>query len=399
MANQLRVGTDADIDGIWELFRIGFGQPRRAREQWAPTLDPARTLLVDGPHGEVAAASHVRPARQCFGGRAVPLAAYSPVAVLPEHRGRGLGRAVTIGQLPDLRERGEVIAGLFPASFGLYRPCGFEVAGSYVERWLPAAAVGAIDEPERTVPVRRGSAGDVAAVHRLQAEVALGRDGAIVRGHWWWSRLLPDDLGDSYLYVVDRPERSGEVLGYAIFGHRPASAPYDYQVDVGEVLAEDPDVLRALWRLVGSSGAQAPHVVVRGPAEDDLLLILPHAPPEVVRSEIRWMVRLVDVAGSVAARGWPRSAAGRIELEIDDPHAEWNHGRWTLEVADGEGRLHRGGRGEVGTSIGALSSWWAGYATPHRLARTGGIRTARPELLDAMAGLLPTVPPVLPDFY
>jgi predicted acetyltransferase len=399
MANLLRVGTDADLDGIWELFRIGFGQPRRARDQWAPSLDPARTVLVDGRHGEVAAASHVRTARQCFGGRAVALAAFSPVAVLPEHRGRGLGRAVTVGQLPHLRERGEVIAGLFPATFGLYRPCGFEIAGSYVERWFPAAAVGAIDASTALAPVRRGTPDDVAAVHRFQAELALRRDGAIVRGPWWWSRLLPDDLGDSYLYVVDHPERRGEVIGYAIFGHRPAAAPYDYEVDVGEVLAEDPDVVRSLWRVVGSSGSQAPHVVVRGPAEDDLLLLIDHAPPEVVRSEIRWMLRLVDAAGAVAARGWPLSAGARVELEIDDPHAPWNHGRWILEVADGEGRLHRGGQGEIEVSIGALSSWWAGYATPHRLARAGGLRTARPELLDAMAGLLPAAPPVLPDFY
>lgn len=399
MGSAPRFGTPGDLDGVWEVFRIGFGQPERARDRWLPTIDPARCLVVDGPRGEIAAASHIRSTQQRFGGRAVPLAAYSPVAVLPEHRGRGLGRMVTVGQLPDLRERGEVIAGLFPATLGFYRGCGFEAAGSYVERWFPAASVGSIAPGPGAVEVRRGSVDDVGAVRRLQAASAVGRDGAIVRGDWWWDRLLPADLGDSFLYVVDDPSRPGEVLGYAIFGHRPAAAPYDYDIEVAEVLSDDPSALRALWRVVGSSGSQAPHVVVRGSAEDDLLLLVPHAPPEVVRAEIRWMLRLVDVAGAVAARGWPAGASGRVELEIDDPHAPWNHGRWVLEVGDGHATLERGGDGDVGIGIGALSSWWAGYAPPHRLARTGALRTARPELLDLLALLVPAVPPVLPDFY
>lgn len=399
MGSAPRFGTDDDLDGLWEVFRIGFGQPERARARWVPTLDPSRCVVVDGPRGEIAAASHIRSTQQCFGGRAVPLAAYSPVAVLPEHRGRGLGRTVTVGQLPDLRERGEVIAGLFPASFGFYRGCGFEAAGSYVERWFPAASVAAIAPGAGEVEVRRGTVDDVAAVRRLQAAAALGRDGAIVRGDWWWDRILPTDLGESFLYVVDDPADRSAVLGYAVFGHRPAAPPYDYDVEVAEVLSGDPSALRALWRVVGSSGSQAPHVVVRGPAEDDLLLLVPHAPPEIVRAEIRWMLRLVDVAGAVAARGWPAGAAGRVELEVDDPHAPWNHGRWVLEVSDGRATLERGGAGEVQIEIGALSSWWAGYATPHRLARTGSLRTARPELLHLLGSLVPPSPPVLPDFY
>lgn len=399
MGSAPRFGTRDDLDGVWEVFRIGFGQPERARERWLPTLDPARCLVIEGPRGEIAAASHIRSTQQCFGGRAVPLAAYSPVAVLPEHRGRGLGRTVTVGQLPDLRERGEVIAGLFPASLGFYRGCGFEAAGSYVERWFPAASVGAIAPGPGEVEVRRGTVDDVAAVRRLQAASALGRDGAIVRGDWWWDRLLPADLGDSFLYVVDHPSRPGEVIGYAIFGHRPATPPYDYDIEVAEVLSDDPSAQRALWRVVGSSGSQAPHVVVRGPAEDDLLLLVPHAPPEVVRAEIRWMLRLVDVAGAVAARGWPAGAWGRVELEIDDPHAPWNHGRWVLTVEEGQATLEPGGDGHVGLSIGALSSWWAGYATPDRLARTGSLRTAHPEALSLLTSFVPAVPPVLPDFY
>lgn len=394
----MRWGTADDLDGLWDLFRVAFGAREAERERWLSGLDPQRCLLVPGPRGEVAAASHIRPFQQWFGGRAVPLAGYSPVAVLPEHRGHGWGRDVTAGQFADLRERGEVIAGLYPAALALYRAVGFEAAGSYVQRRFPAADVGRI-RPEAPVEVRRGTDDDVEAVHRCYAAAAPHRDGALARDARWWEQRLPRPLGEAMLYVVDDPARPGELAGYATYRHGPARAPYDYSVVVGEVLADDPDHLKALWRVVASSGSQAPDLDVIGPAEDDLFLLVGHAAPEVVRSEIRWMLRLVDVVGAVEARGWPRAARGHVELHVVDHDAPWNAGRWTLEVADGHGHLRPGGAGVVEATIGGLSSWWSGYASASRLARLGLLRAADRDALAVLDGLLPASPPVLADFY
>ncbi|MEZ5137815.1 MAG: GNAT family N-acetyltransferase [Acidimicrobiales bacterium] len=399
MANPtVRRATPADVDGIWEVFRTCFGASPAERDPWVAQLDADRAMVIDGPHGEVAAMTHVRPFEQWFGGRPVRLGGYSPVGVLPHHRGRGWGRAVCEAQLPDLRDRGEVIAGLFPASLAFYRSLGFECAGSYVHRRFPVGDLASI-RPTRPVPVRRGTPGDVAAVHRCHAAAAPGRDGAVSRDERWWSHLLAPDLAGTELYVVDDPSARGELAGYAAYRHRRARPPYDYAVSVIEVLAEDPDVLRALWRVVASSGTQAPEIDLVGPAEDDLFLLADGASPEVVRSEIRWMLRLVDLPGAVAARGWPATARGRIGLQVHDRQAPWNDGRWTLEVEEGRARAVPGGDGAVEVTIGGLSSWWAGYATPARLARTGSLRCGDPSVLRTLGELLPATPPVLPDFY
>ena len=398
MAPVLRSGTDEDVEGLWELFRLGFGFDDRQRDDWVGFLDPSRALLAEGPRGEVAAASHIRRFDQWFGGRAVPLAGYSPVAVLPEHRGRGLARAVVAGQYEDLRERGEVVSGLFPASLALYRSVGFELAGSYVQRRFPAAEVGRI-RPERTVDVRRGTADDVAAVHRCHEAAGPAHDGQLRRDAAWWSRRLPPDLADVVLYVVDDPTRPGELAGYAIYRRGSAPAPYDYRIVVTEVHADDPDDLRALWRVVGSSGSQAPEVEVIGPAEDDLFLLLANADPVAVRSEIRWMLRVIDLPGAVAARGWPRGAEGSVELDVVDEDAPWNAGRWVIEVADGAAVARPGGAGTVHATIRGLSSWWAGYAPATKLARLGLLHSTDRAALDRMDALLPAVPSVLPDFY
>ncbi len=395
---QPRFGTPEDLDGLWEVFKLGFGAEERRRDAWLDGVDPGRALLVDGPRGEVAAASHIRAFHQWFGGRAVPLGGYSPVAVLPEFRGQGLARAVVAGQYGDLRDRGEVVAGLFPASLALYRSVGFELAGAYVARRFPAAEVGRL-RPARTVEVRRGTTDDVAAVHRCHHAAGPRRDGQLQRDAGWWARSLPLDLADRVLYVVDSPGRPGELAGYALYRHGPGPRPYDYSVIVHEVLADDPDVLRALWRVVGSSGSQAPWVEVVGPAEDDLLLLLANADPVAVRNEIRWMLRIVDAPGAMAARGWPTTARGSVELDIIDEDAPWNAGRWVLELDAGSAGLTRGGSGTIQAPIGGLSSWWAGYAPATRLARLGLLHSGDPAALARMDHLLPAVPPVLLDFY
>ena len=390
--------TADDRAGMGECFRLGFGAGEAEREQWIRGLDADRAFVVHGPDGEVAAAAHIRPFEQWFGGRAVPLAGFSPVAVLPEHRGRGWGRAVTAAHYPDLRERGEVIAGLFPASVELYRGVGFELAGSYVQRRLPAAHLAAI-RPGAPVRVRRGTVDDVDAVHRCYRRLAPRTDGAVTRTDPWWARRLPPDLAETVLYVVDDAEAPGELRGYGSYRHGRARGPYDYAVVVSEVQAADGDALRALWRVVGSSGSQAPDVEVIGPADDPVFLLLGAADPLAVRTEIRWMLRLVDVAGAVAARGWRPGLRGAVDLEIADEHAPWNAGRWRLEVDDGHARLVRGGTGTVQVGIGALSSWWAGYARATALAATGLLRCTDPEALAAIDALGATSPPVLVDFY
>lgn len=390
--------TADDLAGMGECFRLGFGARDAEREEWIRGLDPDRAVVVRGHRGEVAAAAHIRPLEQWFGGRAVPLAGFSPVAVLPEHRGKGWGRAVTAGHYPDLRDRGEVIAGLFPASVALYRSVGFELAGSYVHRRIPAAHFVAM-RPGPEVRVRRGTVDDVAAVHRCYERLASRVDGSVTRTTAWWARRLPPDLADTVLYVVDDPQRPGDLRGYGSYRHGKARAPYDYSVVVSEVHADDGDALRALWRVIGSSGSQAPDVEVIGPADDLLFLLLGASDPLAVRSEIRWMLRLVDAAGAVAARGWRPGLRGRVDLEIADEHAPWNAGRWRLEVDQGAASLVPGGAGTIEVGIGALSSWWAGYARARTLAATGLLRAADEPALATLDALGATSPPVLVDFY
>lgn len=358
---------------------------------------PERCVVADGPRGTIAAASHVRSFGQWFGGRAVGLGGYSPVAVAPEFRGQGLAQAIIVGHYEDLMERGEVVAGLFPAAVGLYRKVGFELAGSYVRRQVPATLFAALPStPEATV--RRGGPGDRAAVVRCYERLAGRTDGALVRDEPLWQSRVPADASGIEIFVIDARDE-GEIDGYAIYRMTPGRPPADYAVTLSEVVADTADQQRALWRVVGSSGSQAPDVHVTGPAEDPLFLVLGGADATSVQTEIRWMLRLIDVAGAVAARGWNPTVSGQVHLQIADRHARWNDGRWVLEVDGGAARLVPGGAGTVAVGIGGLSAWWAGYASARRLEQTGHFASTDHRAIAVLDGLGAAAPPALVDFY
>lgn len=59
------------------------------------------------------------------------------------------------------------------------------------------------------------------------------------------------------------------------------------------------------------------------------------------------MLRVLDAAGAVAARGWPRHVAGSVDLWLDDDVCPWNAGPHRLSLEGGTGRLDPGGDGSV----------------------------------------------------
>ena len=79
-----------------------------------------------------------------------------------------------------------------------------------------------------------------------------------------------------------------------------------------------------------------------------------------VRGQVRWMLRIIDAQGAVAARGYPPSLEIEVPLTVEDAILTDNAGAWTLRVAEGRGSLEPGGEGGPRLGIGALSSLYTG---------------------------------------
>jgi Sterol carrier protein domain/Acetyltransferase (GNAT) domain len=96
--------------------------------------------------------------------------------------------------------------------------------------------------------------------------------------------------------------------------------------------------VRAFWSHVGSYASIADKVYAHlGPA--DAFWWLPRERDADIEHRSMWMLRVVDAAAAIAARGFPAAVSLRVPLLITDAARPANSGRWELAVSDGKGSL------------------------------------------------------------
>src|SRR5438874_2295684 len=275
-AMEVREPTEEELVGAWQMLTRSFNFPRTDEEKWLASIGPLERCRVavtgSGDDREVAAFSRVRPFGQFFGGRSVKMAGYLPVGVGPEFRGRGLASVITADHYPVLRERGEVIAGLYPATTRLYRGVGFELGAVWSDRRLPIRSLQTIASVAG-VEVRRAKRDDIPAIQACYAAHAPNHPGWLDRAEVWWNRILVEQWDERHVYVVDG--EGGDLAGYIVYRQTAdRERTFGYQINVTEVVADEVDVALALWRLVGSSASMVDTVTVLGPPEHPLLVLL-----------------------------------------------------------------------------------------------------------------------------
>jgi predicted acetyltransferase len=296
-----------------------------------------------------------------------------------------------------IAEQGYPLAVLFPSTMPIYRSLGWEVAGTSYEAVLDARGLRPLAIPAGSAPaggLRRADPSDAALVRAAlgRAHAAAGDCGPIVRDEEAIRQVLAAGDDFFYFYLAD-----DGVLAYTWRqGHD--------ELFVHTVAAASQATTRALWGVIASHCWIADSVRARvGP--DDPVWWLTRDPVAELVDHDKWMLRVVDAAAAVAARGFPPSVRAAVDLEITDPGRPGNAGRWRLEVGDGHGTLTRpdapGGApgdgrawGPLTLDIRGLAALYAGtpVATLRRVglaagdaaadAHLDGVFAAAPFMLD-----------------
>jgi predicted acetyltransferase len=188
-------------------------------------------------------------------------------------------------------------------------------------------------------------------------------------------------------------EAHGAITGYASW-NRGAGYDATGKLTVYDLIGADHATSATLLHMVGSWASVAPTVVLRLPEKDSACFHFASSGTSIERRQ-PWMLRLVDAAAAVAARGWPPHLDGEVHLELADEACPWNQGRFRLILSGGEGKLGPGGAGTVRFTERGAGAWFAGGATPAMLRRggllSGGDRRSDAFLLAATAGPVPAL--------
>jgi predicted acetyltransferase len=111
-----------------------------------------------------------------------------------------------------------------------------------------------------------------------------------------------------------------------------------------------------------------------------------------------WMLRLLDVPGAFATRGYPAIEA-EATFAVEDQMYPDNSGTWRLTISGGQGSLERADpHDRRPLSIGVLSSMFSGYLRPHDAVRVGHLDADDPAV-GALAAILDGPDPWVPFFF
>lgn len=397
----IRVPAPDQVRSYMPPILLAFGESFSEAEvdDWLKLVEPDRWLGAFGNERSelVVGCATAHSMRLTVPGGEVAAAAVTGVGVRPDHRRRGILRALMRRQLDDVHARGEPVAVLWASEGAIYGRFGYGLAAwdgfCEVDTTRTVFATRAPLEGVVRILDEQAAAQVIPAVYdamRAHTPGALSRSEA-----WWRSGTLADPEysrhGASPKYRVVF-EADGQAEGYAIYR---VKEDWDHRgprnvLKVSEAVWTTPRALRGLWRYLFDVDLVRTVEIHRAPVPNPLQLVL--AEPRalgLVTGDGLW-VRIVDLPAALSARRY--ATADELVLDVRDDFCPWNAGRWRLRsegepwVATAE-LVPTDAPADVALEAADLAAIYLGGVRPSELAAAGRVVELAPGGLrraDAM---------------
>jgi predicted acetyltransferase len=397
---EIREATEADREGIAFIDAFAFHGQLSADDVY-----PVEGTLCAMDANRVVGMSQAVSFGQWFGGAEVPCAGISGVAVLPEHRGRGVAAALMRDLLGVRRAAGDALTVLYPANSQLYHKLGYEFAGVRPYFTAPVA-----DLPAARGDVELLSTADAADLEPLMSCFSrfVPAHNGPVQSHdplWWAKRVLARKGDGLHQRTVVVPGPAG-LDGYASYYTEERQEPQGVVVLCKHFVALSASALSTLLgyfrrfensaRLFGWPGP---------PSTSPVGLALSSNGFSINPSVSRWMGRVLDVPRALEARGYPRGVEAQLDIAVEDPLFADNSGSWELLVSGGRATVRRHGprvQGDLAPGrplpIGLFSALYSGFASPTDLVSLGALDPADPRVA-MLTALFGGATPWMPDTF
>lgn len=333
---RVRDATEADLPAALTIRNRSFGPLGDGGQAWwqrvaQETLGGRMLAVVDGDD-RVLATGRIRPYEQVWGGRPVQMGGIAGVYVDPSARGRGVASVLARGLISRMAELGDAVSCLYPTAPTLYRRSGWEFGGEQTRITYAAESLRDLRAVGAGVSVRPAGPDDAARFAELERRHCerLALSGPMPASEQTWRSRLEDD--ELITYLAD-----DGFVSYTLA---------DEVLTVAHLVGADPATAAALWSVVGSGSSAAPRVRAWVDPRDPVRLSAPGQPELEVRA-VPWMLRVVDLAAAVQARGFAAGLTASARLTVTDPEAAGNTGHWQVAVAGGRGKAVRDERPPV----------------------------------------------------
>ncbi len=316
-------------------------------------------------------------------GRAVPVAGLTWVGVHPDHRRRGLLKAMLSHHFEQTRREGGHLSALHASEADIYGRHGYGLASLELEVQLGRGATLTaphLEDEVASITTRLRTVDDAGMAERrrqIDLELIGTNVGTVVGASAFYDELSlvdPEEVRDSEPPRLLFAMREGRDVGYVLFKRRhkwPNSRPAA-EVSVSS-LCGGPAARLALLRRVTDLDLSGT-VTVNGIAGSDPLLSWVQGPrglSDVKPFDSLWL-RLVDLPAAVAARGYEGDCD--IVADVADDQAPWNAGRWRIRVKEGLGEATpTDDAAQVALPVAALGAAYLGGTNFAELHRAGVI--------------------------
>jgi predicted acetyltransferase len=391
----VRAIEEGELPRMQEVDRIGFGAappPAERSDSWH-TAELERTRVAFDRDEMVGVSRAYSFELTMPGGRTVPAAAVSSVAVLPTHRRRGILRGMLDALHADARERGEPVAILTASESSIYGRFGYGLA-----TWRASVT---LDRTRSAFaqPVRddgRIELVDEETAKKLFPEVyervRLSRAGMVSRPDYWWPETYwTARRKESFFFVVHRDSTGvGDgFASYSISGDWENGLP-DRLLNVADLQSATDTARAALWRYLCDVDLVAEISAWVLPVDDPLRFLL--ADPRRLRvsaiNDALWLCPL-DPSATLASRTY--SAEDSLVVEVRDHLGE----RVRLEVDGGPaGASCRSTTADAdlacaSSTLGALALGGNTWSTMRAAALVDELRPGAVARADAMFATAP----------
>jgi predicted acetyltransferase len=325
-------------------------------------------------NGSLAAKLTVLPFHTWICGRKFAMGGIAGVASWPEYRRKGMVGQLMSKALNVMKEERQLVSFLSPFHIGFYRKYGWEVITDFKKYEVAASKLS--DIPPYEGHIERANSGDWPLLQKVYEDYGVMYSGMLLRDEERWVRSIFQ--GSKWMAAVYRNDRD-ELRGYLVYRIE------GNHFQTKELVFLDEQARQALLKFIANHDSMVDKVTLKAPTDDQLPFLIsnPRIKQEIV---IHKMGRIVDVQSFLESYQFAsRGREARFTLQVEDSHAEWNHGSFIVNI-DGAGQASVVPAGEqmaghfVSCTIQTLSAMLIGYQRPDRLWRVGRLDGSREDV-------------------